>query len=740
MSLTNTLLSSPVPNSGQARTKEAQRERNENGIAVTATGANTRPLATPDTRNPVPAGMFRIGADPSWECVRFMSEPSYTSASSKSLLCLLPGDTQAVLGFRQTYYDGVIRWRLMKPGPSFVWVNASLVIPVPPSAPRVPSPVPSPQKSNSERKPTVSQSPISAIPSPSALYNSVTPLPLWHQFATGLGAVVGAGAVLAAFAVWLLGRWKARRSIIHSLAPFLRADEVAEHMSYYVHTKLQNKSPADYAEPGQSIDLIAREPALPKLLEALCGATRKPYKVPFILADSGMGKTTFLINLALQYRRKRIRQWEILVIPLGHLEADNEIAKVDDDRRRRTIVLLDALDEDPKGYGNSSRLTELMRLTWNFHAVAVTCRTQYYRSISDIPLLTGLRRSGPNPGITEFEHIFIAPFSPKDIAKYLQKRFLRTLQVRQWKRAKHVVRMAGRLMARPMLLAHIDVLSEQERKYAYNIEIYATLVDHWLLREADKESEDREAYPAKLKAFSSNLAIHFWKGRQHRRAFEATEKELRHLANQNAFDATSLTEHQISTRSLLNRTNDGAFKFAHKSILEYFLALAAFENLAFAEELRITDYEQVEDVRSFLCDRMRAPFPGGNTWMGSHRELLLSLDNPSGDLATQPFMLVGSGATTIMTCWTSTPAVAIRMVSQLGHLFELCICHRTSLPVSDRLADEWAREIKSYESLIPRVFFHGIRLASGKGLVDCFVTAFTRHDIPQSKLDVTSDQ
>ncbi len=69
-----------------------------------------------------------------------------------------------------------------------------------------------------------------------------------------------------------------------------------------------------------------------------------------------MGKTEFLINLYLhdlsQFRRPK---YQIKLFPLGLPNIDEEIENIKNDRKK-TILLLDAFDEDPQALYATTRL------------------------------------------------------------------------------------------------------------------------------------------------------------------------------------------------------------------------------------------------------------------------------------------------------------------------------------------------------------------------------------------------
>ena len=114
-----------------------------------------------------------------------------------------------------------------------------------------------------------------------------------------------------------------------------------------------------------------------------------------LLADSGTGKTSFVLNYySHNARRPKRKRHNLALVPLGSNDADeliqNSVAPED------TVIFLDALDEDVKAIeDHHGRIIELMEMCRNFKRVIVTCRTQFFPKDEEIPVETGIARLGP---------------------------------------------------------------------------------------------------------------------------------------------------------------------------------------------------------------------------------------------------------------------------------------------------------------------------------------------------------
>ncbi|PID56009.1 hypothetical protein CSB45_12970, partial [candidate division KSB3 bacterium] len=132
--------------------------------------------------------------------------------------------------------------------------------------------------------------------------------------------------------------------------------------------------------------------------------------------------------------------------------------------------------------------------------------------------------------------------------------------------------------------------------------IYAGLIQSWVEREARKcrrEPEKRKLYEHKLFRFSRALAVDMYEQRSRRGGLYIPHAELTPFADDHGIELKKI---ELQSKSLLNRTAAGEYKFSHKSILEYFLAEQAFANAAFRRNF---DFEGMDLARDFLREMIR---------------------------------------------------------------------------------------------------------------------------------------
>ena len=145
-----------------------------------------------------------------------------------------------------------------------------------------------------------------------------------------------------------------------------------------------------------------------------------------LLAGSGMGKTTFLINLYWKYVTRLFKkEYKMKLLPLAYPDIDKELDNIPDEEKADTILLLDAFDEDNKAVKDYRlRMGEICQKTWRFRKVIITCRTQFFPTEDDISKDIDLQEFGVNKGFHKIQKMYISPFNDKDIIKYLNKQYL----------------------------------------------------------------------------------------------------------------------------------------------------------------------------------------------------------------------------------------------------------------------------------------------------------------------------
>lgn len=401
-----------------------------------------------------------------------------------------------------------------------------------------------------------------------------------------------------------------------NLRPYFSNNDVDRATRYYIPTKFQNVSPLADDEPGKSHLASAKELLMPMFLNKAFKNKIDNTKYYLILADAGMGKTTFLINLFLSHTSRPIKNLfgvnenqGMKLFPLGSPDIWKDIEKIEN--KRDTILLLDAFDEDVKAVDDyDARMKEILEATKEFKEIVITCRTQFFPSDKEIPDDTGYTTFGGEQETYKFQRVYLSVFDETDIKRYLNKRFS-FLRRSKRKRAFEIVKKSPNLVMRPMLLSYINDFVEANRTFKYSYEIYEVLIDKWIERESKKHGirkkyGSEEKYRELLLNFSQALAINLYEKSDERGGYFITKDDF--IKGTDGFQITEvvdygMTETEIRSKSLLNRNAEGKYKFSHKSILEYFLARELIQNGKFLSNF---DFDGMDAAEMFL-DEMLEP-------------------------------------------------------------------------------------------------------------------------------------
>lgn len=284
--------------------------------------------------------------------------------------------------------------------------------------------------------------------------------------------------------------------------------------------------------------------------------------------------------------------------------------------------MLDAFDEDPKAVENyKARLDEIVTQTQSFYRVIITSRTQFFPTEDDVVYETSVRADS---GFHKLHKMYLSPFDNRDINKYLNKKYriYKFWTIPKKRKAQRIVKQSPNLMVRPMILEWVGDLIKEPKKYEYTFQIYETMVERWIAREANRVPVPRrESFTKQLHQFSRKIAVHIYEN-DAQGEFLIDHKHIKSFAEQHQI---TLEELELKSRSLLNRNAEGQYKFAHKSALEYFLAIEVLDNYAFAAEF---DFEKMSQTEIFVENMAFEKLPKQRTFLsmvGKNDELILPI-------------------------------------------------------------------------------------------------------------------
>jgi len=376
--------------------------------------------------------------------------------------------------------------------------------------------------------------------------------------------------------------WYSSRSITKRLgAQLYSPGDILNATRYYVRPEAQESDPAHSKEPGS--DQAVKEDLFDVVDRLL--SKESEFKYSILLADSGMGKTSFVLSYYRRYLTRR-KKFRLEVVPLGRKDADERIKGIED--KAEKVLFLDALDEDVLAIVDyEQRIRDLCEMTVDFLHVLITCRTQFFPKAAEEPGRIGVLNiaagsAGKSSDYT-FHKRYLSPFDDEQIDSYLRKRY-NIFQLKRRKQAKTLMTKIPRLTMRPMLLSYIEELLKTGRDYKYAFELYEQMVDAWLIREEGKvEGISKDV----LLDFCGKLAIELYVNRERYGGEQIDFEKIGPLARE--VFGLDLDNWKLSGRALLNRNADDQYKFSHRSVMEYLFVMRLVAKDKLCQGVKLTD-------------------------------------------------------------------------------------------------------------------------------------------------------
>ncbi|WP_316787103.1 hypothetical protein [Pedobacter frigiditerrae] len=390
-----------------------------------------------------------------------------------------------------------------------------------------------------------------------------------------------------------------------NLSPYYSLQTIKYSKKNYIRTKCQNVDPANEINYKSSFAFSTKEDLLTFFLRKVFNINKNETKFYLILADSGMGKSTFMLNLFSRYSsflNFLIKKNQIKLYPLGENYAILAERIKDIVNKENTILLLDGFDEIPTADNLSikSKFDEIINLVKDFKTVIITCRTHFFSSESEEPFELKVKMyNTKGNGYHHIKKLYISPFDDNDIKKYIRHCF-KFYEFKKKKTAMQIIDGTGDLMVRPMLLSYIIDLTETSRhKLQSKFEIYETLINAWVDRESKKyELSKRYEFKENLIYFTYSIVDYIYNHYEKNGLYIPLEDAVK-IANQFQIN---LDDIEIKSKSLLNRNSAGNYKFSHKSIYEFFIAFLSYMNRSFNGTKYSINYnlESYDEAKNFL--------------------------------------------------------------------------------------------------------------------------------------------
>ena len=309
----------------------------------------------------------------------------------------------------------------------------------------------------------------------------------------------------------------------------------------------------------------------------------------FLIAPTGVGKTTYLCNIFSEYRKLTAWKYTRHVVLLGKMYDKGTMAKINElitaGKAKNTILILDALDEYDAESNNLTLHEYKQRFitSWKqdrdafslFRKIIVSVREQFLDPADYENLKINSKR---------IQRIQLQPFDFVQIQQYVWKRFsghdmaalegMQALVTEAKSKDLEFIKL-------PLLLNYLPEITRgmkmTGKDFIYsNYNIYALIIDQWITREQEEREISLENLGANLHEFCENLAYSICLyGDDYRikleefEKFEGTQKAV--LITKGLSSRSLLVKESIIVTGKREKTETIYLKFAHNSFLEFFL-------------------------------------------------------------------------------------------------------------------------------------------------------------------------
>jgi hypothetical protein len=421
--------------------------------------------------------------------------------------------------------------------------------------------------------------------------------------------------VVAFLGVNLVRRKRVQRFLIQELTEFA-PQEIELYLKHYVWPNCQSVDPAFSDEQRNTIAVANR--LLQIINNRLFPPT--PYKHFIVLADSGMGKTSFLINYFAYFLQSRWRlSYNMRLISFGLPNLYDRITEIPD--QEKTILLLDGFDRDTEtDWDQINRISKIVEWTRSFYKVIITCRTGFFPDDKELSraatrLNSNLSQSDQLP--FPIYRLYISPFDHELIQRYLKQRF----PIWHYDKQKTAFDISSKIPNHaicPFILTHIQNLMKPGQSLNSEFHIYSQLFEEWLEMAQQQTGEEK----AILSGFVKKIAVEIFANRHRRGSERLTQVEIEPFLRGSKLKLANL---QLSQCSFINRDSKGNYKFSQRSLLEFLFALSLLEHdkkaiktpsASWTDQIRLffvqgsKTYEEFDD--GALAPKFFIPFSGGN--------------------------------------------------------------------------------------------------------------------------------
>lgn len=401
---------------------------------------------------------------------------------------------------------------------------------------------------------------------------------------------------------WLVGSQNVKaEKLADALSPHYDLQEISNATDNYIPTRFSHQPPDQSGNSGSSKLLI------PYLLGSRSRARRF-----LVMAHSGIGKTTFMLNLFQRYIKDQQPLDHIALIPLRDPKAMDYIFQLD--QSSSTILLLDGFNEDPEALMDvDSRLNQLLAATTSFNTVIITSRSHFISNSDQKGFHTYIEDKQNDPEFP-LEVLYLNNFQEEDIKQYIHRKYP-VWNRNKRRKALELIDRAPNLMEQPILLSFMESLLDTARDYLQTYQIYEDLVTTWIAQASISQPEElRIAYGYRLQEGLVELMQLTYERHQKDRLLSIPKSELINLQHRYGLPRDAFEQGSIS---MISHLPNDEVKFIHNSIMEFLLAKEVITSPELLAKVSFVGLDQgMRFVAEMIIDWHMVKVDGGQFNMG----------------------------------------------------------------------------------------------------------------------------
>lgn len=348
------------------------------------------------------------------------------------------------------------------------------------------------------------------------------------------------------------------------------------------YQKQNAKKPAKKRDLAKAIDLV---------LENDSGS-----RYILLLAESGAGKTSFILNYYLRYlTRPQKAPYELRIIPMGLKNAEDLILSSPDPAGK--VLILDGFDEEVTAFSNPRRrLAELLEAAGGYRKVIVTCHLNFLPNTGNTRSWKGFElipADGKNSDkFFELKKLYLAPLALGGVKKIIHRN-LPAWKTNTGKQIIGYIKEHSSIGFTPLILTYMTSVFKEQTALNSRNEIYHAIIETWVHRE--KSRSEKSA----LKKLLNLLAVELYTGRTRRFQETISQDDFEKKAETLGIELKRFVK---DDRSLVTVRPNGTLAFSHRSFLEYLFVRQILEgnkkcfNHALSDSMKIFFFEAIRQL------------------------------------------------------------------------------------------------------------------------------------------------